>query len=628
MKQTAVLLILTATLLTSLLLLMGDTGSARTIIVDDDGEGDHTSIQDAVNASEDGDTIQVRSGSYLGNLVLNRSVQLQGSSQISTIIYGDGAGDVVTVTADGAVVSGFLITVAGDVISGTGTGLVVEGDDTIIANTTCSNKSYGIWVRRADNASLTGNTCSLNVKDGILVEASQNISMTNNVCYLNDVAGISLRHSEGAIITNNTLDTNYHYGILLLESFDATLSGNIFEKCSVYLWPGSLDHWNTHSIDTTNLVSGKPVYYLANTGGATVPAGAGQVILVNCTDIMVADQEFDNVTAGVQVGLSSQVTVTNISCSFSWYGIEAIASRELTLSNNRVYLNRRSGIFVVSSSGSAITNNICDGNGATFYTTTTHGRGIHLRASNGNLVSANTCIYGSGVGIYLFNSSGNSISYNFCYYNVEEGIVILQGSQGSIITGNNCTANWVAGIRVLGGSDYATIMNNSCFDNRKGISLEASDYGRLTDNVITGNEIGIYVGSSARNTSARGNIITDSRKKGVDASENNGYPVDARFNSWGTDSGPYHKANNSEGRGDTLAGGVLFEPWLDSEGKERYAPEAEDDGGEGDGVFRLVMVMLSVLFVLLLLWLMMRSVERDRERAEEAKSSPKDEKPV
>ena len=48
------------------------------IVVDDEGDGDFVSIQAAINAAKDGDTIEVYSGIYHENLVVNKRVSLIG----------------------------------------------------------------------------------------------------------------------------------------------------------------------------------------------------------------------------------------------------------------------------------------------------------------------------------------------------------------------------------------------------------------------------------------------------------------------------------------------------------------------------------------------------------------------
>ena len=59
--------------------LCSEEGEARTITVDDDGEGDYATIQDAVDAAEDGDTIQVWDGNYTGTVEVNKTLMIIGN---------------------------------------------------------------------------------------------------------------------------------------------------------------------------------------------------------------------------------------------------------------------------------------------------------------------------------------------------------------------------------------------------------------------------------------------------------------------------------------------------------------------------------------------------------------------
>ena len=89
-----------STLLLTFFLLVSVIGSVFNIrlvssepriwIVDDDGPADFHSIQEAINAAGDGDIINVRSGTYYENLVLNKSVALIGENKSATIIDGGG----------------------------------------------------------------------------------------------------------------------------------------------------------------------------------------------------------------------------------------------------------------------------------------------------------------------------------------------------------------------------------------------------------------------------------------------------------------------------------------------------------------------------------------------------------
>jgi len=66
-------------------------------------------IQAAVDAASAVDTIEVRSGTYYENVNVDKSLTLIGEDKDTTIINGDGSGDVVKVTADGCTISGFTI---------------------------------------------------------------------------------------------------------------------------------------------------------------------------------------------------------------------------------------------------------------------------------------------------------------------------------------------------------------------------------------------------------------------------------------------------------------------------------------------------------------------------------------
>jgi nitrous oxidase accessory protein NosD len=82
--------------------------SPATIRVPDD----YATIQAAINASNSGDTVYVRAGTYQENLVIDKSITLEGESRENTTIEVSGAGsfDGVYITASNVTVEDFNIT--------------------------------------------------------------------------------------------------------------------------------------------------------------------------------------------------------------------------------------------------------------------------------------------------------------------------------------------------------------------------------------------------------------------------------------------------------------------------------------------------------------------------------------
>ncbi|HEC89600.1 MAG TPA: hypothetical protein ENI44_03345, partial [Thermoplasmatales archaeon] len=206
-----------------------------TIIVDDEGDGDYTSIQNAIENAQNGDTIKVYSGTYTENVLIDKQLTIMGVDEElgkgddtgKPIIDGGGKGDVVIINRDASNVnfSGFM---------------VINGGD--------NNKNW-------DSA--------------IKIFSNNNIIYNNNISF-NNLLGITLYSSSGNIISNNDFYLNEAGGLVLsINSPNNTIICNNFNKDGLLFttWgediENKLSYWNSQTIED-NLVNGKPLYYYKN----------------------------------------------------------------------------------------------------------------------------------------------------------------------------------------------------------------------------------------------------------------------------------------------------------------------------------------------------------------------------
>jgi len=171
---------------------------------------DYLTIQAAINAAIDGDTIAIKNGIYNENLNINKGVKLIGEFPSSIIIDGQGKDNAINITA--------------------GKNILIQR---IVAK---SKDKYGIYCQSDNSVTLTiKNSTPKDSGWGIVAEKNCQLTVLNNLIYNNknssntDGAGILIKNntSYGIIseIRNNTIDDNYH-GIWS-ENADLKVMNNI-----------------------------------------------------------------------------------------------------------------------------------------------------------------------------------------------------------------------------------------------------------------------------------------------------------------------------------------------------------------------------------------------------------------
>jgi parallel beta-helix repeat protein len=114
---------------------------------------------------------------------------------------------------------------------------------------------------------------------------------------------------------------------------------------------------------------------------------------------------------------------------------------------------------------------------------------------------------------------------------------------GNVVNGSTSGAGFLYGVK-LGFTTSSTFANID-----------------ITGNTIEMNEVGVWVRFSAGGITIRSNNIVGNTNYGVENSDTT-RTVDAEYNWWGNETGPYHPTLNPTGLGDTASDYVDFTPWL------------------------------------------------------------------
>jgi parallel beta-helix repeat protein len=214
-------------------------------------------------------------------------------------------------------------------------------DNTII------NNGGGINLHSSDYNNITSNNISDNGRYGIYLSFSEGITIKDNNISNNE-KGLYIDRSDYVNIQGNIISSN-DYGIELIFSRGINISGNTMIGCGIGISGDTINYWYPYEIDSTNTLNGKIIYYWKDRVGGTVPPDAGQVILVNCTNVKVENQELTHGTIGILLGYSLNIYITgNTLSSNSEYGIYFHRSERNDIVGNTISDNG-CGIFLKSS---------------------------------------------------------------------------------------------------------------------------------------------------------------------------------------------------------------------------------------------------------------------------------------
>ena len=364
-----------------------------------------------------------------------------------------------------------------------------------------SSLNSGIYLDSVQNGLVQNNTC-YDARCGIVVESSSDIIVRENIVYGSSLVGIYMNSGSNNDAINNKI-TGSVRGLSIYSASNMNFSQNVMENTGISVYYNAESQLPTNYIDTSNLVSGKPVYFYTNednldNSNFTDP---GQIILASCNDVSLSGFDLKNTNVGMQLLFCDNAQVfgnnftdnsdagillregsfNNFSNNYFESNMWGINLYDTCLNNtidNNTLLYGSYGVFAnMDSENNIIVNN----------NFTQCSRGIQISWCDNNIIENNDIIDSTGYGLYLYFTSSN----NHFIRNTIEGANLYGIYFDNNIDSNEFRENIIkdsgtAGAYIPSGCENNIFVQNSFIQN----TLHVNDKG--TDNYYNNSEIGNY----------------------------------------------------------------------------------------------------------------------------------------
>ena len=319
---------------------------------------------------------------------------------------------------------------SGTVMFASGILFVNVTNSQLIGNNASNNEFMGITLMNCNDTTISGNTVNNNAFGTLHIGCERN-TISGNTFNNNTMNGIYLGDSHNNEILGNTIMNNFINGTTLMDCHDNTISGNTIKNNNIGI---SLDSSNLNTI-TENTATGNTFsnfYLLSDSNNNTL--------------------------------------YKNIADKVSMYGIYLDDSHYNDIIDCEVYNSSDTGIWLTSSNGNNISQNIANYNLW----------GLFAEYSDDNTFSNNIFNNNTQLGMAVENSINNKILKNTANFNmIMWGGIMVSSSINTLVQDNNVIGNNLRGIGFIFNSNNNNATGNVIKENTVGLLIESGSDNNL-----------------------------------------------------------------------------------------------------------------------------------------------------
>lgn len=291
-----------------------------------------------------------------------------------------------------------------------------------ITDNQARNNTYGILAFSFNSGYIEDNIADSNQR-GFWLGSNNGTSIADNVISNTTDTGLYSQSSSSTFARN--IISNGNIGIKIGESA-GTFVDNRFNNNKYNFFP--LETSGGSVINTTNLVDGKPIYYLKNVTNTVFTASdnIGAFYCRNCSNINVSNQTFRDSGIALFLINTTNSSFSNISLDSNYLGLANGQSSNNTFTNNAFEGNYQN--FSIGNSPTSFNNSINTSN-------TIDGKPIHYFYG-----ASNQTILGVNLGMFLCYSCNNvNLLGSILDVANESGepLFVIKNSDSMIIDGNS-----------------------------------------------------------------------------------------------------------------------------------------------------------------------------------------------